>query len=51
MFTDHQLRCRVTRTLRKVTFRTCCVATISLSANKVHVDITKRESLSEAMIF
>jgi hypothetical protein len=51
MFTDHKLRCRVTRSLPKVTSMTCCVATISLTANKVHADITKRESLSEAMVF
>jgi hypothetical protein len=51
MFKDPQLRCRVTRSLRKVTFRTCCVATTSLSAKKVHADITKRESLREAMVF
>jgi hypothetical protein len=27
-FTDHQLKCRVTRSLRKGTSRTCCVPTI-----------------------
>jgi hypothetical protein len=49
MLTDHQLRCRVTRSFPKVTCRTCCVATISLSANKVHADIKKWESLGETM--
>jgi hypothetical protein len=39
------------RSLRNVTSRTFYVATISLSANKVHADTTKRESLSEAMVF
>jgi hypothetical protein len=33
------------------TSRTCCAATMSLSANKVHADLTKRESLNEAMTF
>jgi hypothetical protein len=41
MFTDPQLRCRATRRLRKVTSRTCCVAKMSLSRNRVHADITK----------